>query len=170
MKSLVSHVLRDHVLLGAAASLSMLPYYGWSGCLLFWIATVLIDLDHYARFLWKTGFRFWSPQNMFRFFQEVHDRRFRPEFIVVEYLHTVEAFAIFAWLALTWKGFLIPIFAGFVFHELVDIVTLLRNGIPTRRCYSMIEYVWRIWQMRRRGLDPEVIYEEARVASGLTIR
>ncbi|MFH0983983.1 MAG: hypothetical protein V1882_00450 [Candidatus Omnitrophota bacterium] len=167
MKPLLSHVLRDHVLLGALASLVMLPFYGWSGCALFFLANILIDLDHYAFFLWKTRLRYWDPATMFRFFEEVHSRCYRPEFLVVEPIHTVEIFALLALGAFFGGGLFVPVFAGFFFHAVVDIIHLHRLRILTKRCHSLIEYFWRSACQRRRGMDPAVIDQEAMAAAGL---
>lgn len=167
MKPLLSHVLRDHVLLGVLSSLSMVPFYGWPGSVLFFSANILIDLDHYAFFLWKTRLRYWDPAAMFRFFEEVHSRRDRPEFLVVEPIHTVEIFVLLAFGSFFGGGLFVPVFAGFFFHAIVDIVHLHRLRILTKRCHSLVEYFWRSARQRRRGLDPGVIDQEAMDAAGL---
>lgn len=160
-KGLLHHVLRDHVLLGAAASFSMFPSFGWAGCLVFWAATVLIDLDHYAKFFYYTRFRQWSPSDMFRYFEATHSQRERPDCLMIEPLHTVEIFLLLGCAAIFWGGLWVPALAGMVFHALVDVVHLLSHKILTKRCHSLIEYVWRARQMRRRGLDPEAIFRAA---------
>ena len=166
-KVLFHHVMRDHVGLGVLASLSMYPFFGVWGCVLFVAATVLIDLDHYVHFLFLTRFRYWSFTAMFLFFEEIHHRRYRPELLVVEYLHNVEVFSLIVLAAFFWGGAFVPIFWGTLFHEFVDMVRLIHQKIPTRRCHSLIEYAWRIRKLRARGLDPEVLFEEARQATGL---
>lgn len=166
-KILFQHVIRDHLLLGMVVSLCMFPFFGWIGCVFFVAATLLIDLDHYAKFLWLTRFRYWGLPAMFLFFEEVHDRRYRPEFLVVEYVHTLEFFILLACAAFFWGGVLIPVFLGMLFHELVDIIHLIHLKILTKRCHSLLEYAWRIRKLREKGLDPEVLYREVREVTGL---
>ena len=166
-KVLFHHVIRDHLLLGAVVSLSMFPFFGWIGCALFVAATVLIDLDHYAKFLYLTRFRYWKFSDMFLFFEEVHSRRERPECLMVEYVHTVEVFVLLACATLFWGGFLVPVFAGMLFHVFVDIIHLIHMKILHKRCHSLIEYEWRVRKLRKQGLDPEVLYQEAREVTGL---
>jgi hypothetical protein len=166
-KFLFHHVIRDHLFLGLIVSLCMLPFFGWTGCVLFVAATVLIDLDHYAKFLWLTRFRYWGPSAMFLFFEEAHNRRYRPEFLVVEYIHTLEIFGLLACATFFWGGVLVPIFAGMLFHELVDIINLIHLKILTKRCHSLIEYAWRVRKLRKRGLDPDALFREVREVTGL---
>lgn len=166
-KALFYHVIRDHVFLGMIVGFSMFPFYGWAGWVFFVAATVLIDLDHYAKFLWFTRFRYWSPSSMFHFFEELYVRRHRSEFFDLEVLHTVEIFILMACCAFIWGGVWVPIFSGMIFHELVDIIHLAHSRVLTKLCHSLIEYTWRVRKMRERGLDPEVLYQEAREVTGL---
>ena len=166
-KVLFQHVIRDHLLLGALVSPCVFPFFGWTGCALFTAATVLIDLDHYAKFLWLTRFRYWRMSAMFLFFEEVHHRRHRPEFFSIEYAHTIEIFFLFACAAFLWRGALAPIFAGMLFHEGVDIIHLIHVKALTQRCHSLIEYAWRVRKLREKGLDPETLYREVRQVTGL---
>lgn len=167
MKPVFSHVIRDHVILGAFASLSMLPFYGGIGCCLFFLANILIDLDHYAHFLWVTRFRYWDIVSMFRFFEAHFLFRNRPEYLSMEALHTVEISVLITVATFYWGGVLSPIFAGLLFHAIVDVIQIVLLKVFTRRCHSLVEYFWRSRNMRRQGLDPVLIDQEALEAAGL---
>lgn len=167
MKPVLNHVVWDHGVFGVLASLAVTPFFGWTGGLVFFLASILIDLDHYIFFIRITGFRRWNPADMFRFFEELGPRCRSPGFLKVEYFHNIEFFALFGCCALAWKGLWVPAFWGLMFHTLTDIRFLTRGGILSKRCHSVVEYFWRLRELRKQGLDPGVVYRDTLKAAGL---
>lgn len=155
MKFLMNHVMRDHVALGGAAALAALPWFGWRGSLLFWLANILIDLDHYLHFAYARRGKSLGVKEMFLFHQSLFDQVRRPDFLALEIFHTVEFMALLGWLSFGVLPSLQPVFWGMAFHIGVDFVHLAKLGVFTKRCNSCVEYVLRRNAMLRRSLSPD---------------
>ena len=168
MKLLAGHVFRDHVLLGGLLALFLLPLLGAGGSLMFWLATVLVDLDHYLHFLFCIRFKSFSPRLMLQFHEEVFRRRGRPEFFALEIFHTVEFLFLAGIVSFLIFPALRPLFWGMVFHLAIDLVHLTRFGIFSKRTHSVVEYFWRRKKMHSEGKDPHSVFVEAAEAMGLS--
>jgi len=161
MKALTSHLLRDHVLIGAVAAALLVPVFGIWGSLIFWLATILIDLDHYLNFVVRCGFKHFSLPLMFRFHHALFQRKDRRDYLDIEIFHTAEFFALFAVLAFGFFPPLVPAFWGLAFHIAVDLVHLACHRILARRAHTFIEYFLRVKYMRSKGMDPDIVFLEA---------
>ena len=159
MKVLQNHVLRDHVIIGAVAGALLLPFLGLEGGFLFWISTILIDLDHFFNFLYYTRFRVFRLDVMFRFYEHVFHVRRREEFLAIEPFHAIEFLAAVGGGAF-WLPVIRPVFYGFLFHIAVDVVHLKRFGALTKRSHSVIEYYWRRKHILAAGGNPDRIFAE----------
>lgn len=166
MKALTHHVLRDHVLIGGMASLMAFPFLGPWGSLAFWLSTILVDLDHYLDFLLRTRFRMPGVGPMFRYHEILFQKKDRPEFLALEIFHTAEFLLLFGLFAFWRGGIFLSIFAGVMFHMLVDLIHLGRYRILTKRAHSLIEYLWRKKRFEEQGKIPAVIFKEVLEALG----
>lgn len=164
MKLLSGHVIRDHALIGGLVALILLPAFGVWGSFMFWAANVLIDLDHYFRFLYCTKFKILGIGPMFRFHEKVFEQRNRPGFLVLELFHTAE-FLLLVGVLSAFIPVLWPVFWGFLFHMLVDFIHLARFKMLTKRSYSIAEYFWRRRKLISTNRDPDLIFESALKAS-----
>jgi hypothetical protein len=162
MRVLVSHVIRDHVLLGALVAALLAPRYGLAWALTFWAASVLIDVDHHLHFLRFAGWRRWLDfRGMFRFNAHLFAAIRRSDYLVLEIFHTAEAVALVAVLAWGVSPILQPVFWGMCFHLAVDVVHLSLQGTPRARAWSFFEYAARAASLRRQEIDPTRIPREA---------
>ncbi len=153
--------LREHIIIGAVASIILIPQWGIWRVLLFWGAEVLIDADHYWDYLWRSKFQDWSGWRMFRYYDLFSKRLHDKNFLGFSLLHTVEVFAAVYLLAYYWNyTFFITIFWGMVFHIILDMIWLLKYKVFFGRAYSIIEYWFRKRSMLRRGLNPDGFYKE----------
>lgn len=148
--SLLVHVLRDHALLGGAAAAGVWAAADARAALLFWLANILIDADHYLHFLLATRFAQWTPGDMFRFHQRLFEEARRPDFYVLELFHTAEFAAVAAAAAWLLAPSLWPAVFGGLFHIAVDWVHLARHGMLGKRANSVIEYLWKTRLRRAR--------------------
>ncbi len=166
-QALTNHVLRDHVLIGGLAAACLAPFWGPWESLAFWIATVMVDADHYLHYLSCTKGRHFGIGPMLRFHEELFSRRHRPELLVLEIFHTVEFVLLLGWAAFNYFQGLIPVFWGVVFHMAVDFIHLKRYGILSKRVNSFLEYEWRKKGLLKQGLDPSRLMEETLNAANL---
>jgi hypothetical protein len=152
--------VRDHLIFGGVASLGLYPFWGTQS-LLFFTASVMIDLDHYLDYLIHNRFRDFSIRKMLI----LHDRFFgemgRPNFLVVNLLHTLEFLTIVYLMALFLSSLGLTItILGLLFHLLLDTISLARHRATFKRAFSIVEYLVRRNRMMRRGLYPQEVYEE----------
>ncbi len=158
-----SHVVRDHMLLGAAAALLLSRFAPVRDCVLFWLATVFVDVDHYFNLLFWSRFRCFSVPKLIRFYGFiVENRRKYPAFLAIESFHTAEFLGL---LALSAYGlnvqFLKPVLWGVAFHIVVDFFHLTRLGALKARRNSFIEFFLLRSALLKRGLDPTQAQRDA---------
>jgi hypothetical protein len=106
---------RDHALLGAAAAALLLPRLGRRS-VAFMAGSVLIDVDHAAEYAWWTGGRVSFPRGFGRFQDRLWEQVRRPEYLVLNPLHTLECFATVALLGRS-RPWLRALLLGMVFHR-----------------------------------------------------
>ncbi len=150
--------VRYHALSGGIAAAALVPVLGPYSAV-FLAASVLVDGDHYLDYLYRNGFQDFSVRNTFTFHDRLFERGKGKNFLGLNVGHTVEwlllvygASAVTGWLwvrAALW---------GMLFHLIVDLIYLLQQKRLKRRALSIIEYVIRWRQMKRRGLHPELPY------------
>lgn len=144
-----------------------MPLLGTQGGLIFWISTMVVDIDHYVEFIFLTRFRKLGFKPMFRFFEELFQRRDRKEFLVLEIFHTFEFLGLLALLAWGWGGPVLYVFYGVLFHMVVDFFHLLRYGALGKRSPSLIEYHLRKRKFFSEGKNPHRVIEEALQEAGI---
>lgn len=149
-----------HLVLGTVAAAALVPVLG-AGSVAFGAASVLLDADHYADYLYRNRLSDFSLRRAVRFNQLLFDKAKAGPFLSVDVFHTVEALALAGVVAL-WAGpLLIAAFWGMLFHVALDLVDLRRHGLLTKRAHSIVEYMIR-WNLRnRRGEDLEAPYRAA---------
>lgn len=159
--------LKHHIIYGGIASLCLFPKFGFlSG--IFWVASVLIDIDHYIEFLWKNRFTNFRFRKMFDYCNVIVGWNTRPGLLGLSIFHTAEVIG-GIYLASIWvnSNIINAIFWGMVFHMTLDILFLLKIGALFCRAFSFIEYVIRKRIMIKSGLSPDAIFQEALILAGV---
>ena len=134
--------LRDHIIAGGAGSLALWPFIK-KGVIIFWLASVLIDFDHYIDFIYRNGFKNFSIKKMFEYYELV-DKRYEENGTGVLFLslfHTGEFLILWYCLAL-WLGsyFMMLVFWGMIFHIFFDFMFMARKRCIFARAYFLTEY------------------------------
>lgn len=153
--------LKDHLILGGAASVVLYPALG-KDAVFFFAGSVLIDIDHYLEYLYHNGFRDFGVANMFRYHEALRDSWGRPDFLNFEAFHTLEFVASVLALAL-WldSAAVFAFFMGLIFHIASDAAFLLRLRIFRLRANSLLEYLIRKRRFDSMGLSPSSVHKDA---------
>lgn len=146
---------RYHILLGAIFTLIFFLVFQNTKIiylLLIFFSSFLIDFDHYFNATVKK--RKISLFNAFEYYriQGVKERkeiasgirRKSPDF---QFFHPIEFHLIVLALSLLWIGFFY-IFIGMLFHSLIDIVWLYKEGFLHRREFFFSRWLWQ--QLRKK--------------------
>ncbi|MFQ5480250.1 MAG: hypothetical protein ACE5DW_03140 [Thermodesulfobacteriota bacterium] len=153
--------LRDHIILGGAASAALYAFTELE-VIWFFFASVLIDIDHYLDFVYHTGLRDVSPTNMFSYHRTLQRWWHDPAFLNMEIFHTAEFLFIVITLAMVLKsGILLALFLGLIFHIALDMIFLVRHGIFNKRTNSIISYFIKKRRLTGDGHNPEKLYKMA---------
>src|SRR5437773_10588041 len=106
---------------------------------------------------------------MFEFHRTLFPQIRRPDFLALGFFHTVEWFAL-VYLVATFleSSAVAAAFWGMSFHLALDALWLTLHRALFSRPFSMIEYVLRRRRLRPRGLEPDLVYDKALTAVGLT--
>jgi len=152
--------LRDHVILGTVAAVSLYPLWGAPRSLLFLLAAVFIDVDHYIDYLWRTKGKDWRPSQMFRYYEKFNEHMYDSDNLGFSLFHTLEIFILLFLLAYYINYvFFITIIAGMLFHMVLDMLWLAYYRIFLVRPYSLIEYFLRRNHRIKKGLHPQSYYD-----------
>jgi hypothetical protein len=156
---------RDHVILGSAASVGLYFYLG-AGALhnviFFWMASILIDIDHYLDYIYNNRFTDYSFKRMMAYHGLLYKRRFDPAFINLSIFHCVESMGALLITALyTGSTVLLYIWWGFLFHIVFDTIKLVYDGKPSIRSNTIIGYFFRVRRLRLQGFDTKAVYTRA---------
>ena len=137
---------RWHIVLGFLFSIILfliIPGVSWIMISLVFLASVFIDLDHYANAVYKTGnislfsaFDYYKQKEREEIAERKRGIRRRGDF---QFFHTIEFHLLIALLGFVWIGFFY-IFMGMAFHSLLDIIDMGRSGMLYRR-----EFVFSNW-------------------------
>lgn len=153
--------LKEHIVYGGTASLILTPFFGVKS-IYFFIASILIDSDHYVDFLYFSRFRNWSVKSMFRFHGQLKEWKVRDNFMALEAFHTVEFIFSILILGIYFQSTeLVLVFSGMVFHMFLDLIRLYQYKAIPLRALSFIEYWLRARKMRSAGIDPEKLFHNA---------
>lgn len=124
-------LVSKHIFLGAAFSLII----GWAlqlGNLQIWIiflASFLIDFDHYLIFCWRTGN--WNLRNAYNSHLVVG----KPTLVI---FHTIEFYLLVLGLALIWNWFFL-VLLGMIFHCICDYIWM--KIAKEERVFCLIRYL-----------------------------
>lgn len=151
------------MLAGAVAAVFAGVFLGAWGAFIFWITTILVDVDHYLQFLRYGGGKHLSIKKFLAFhvylFQDVRNN---DKFLTVHLFHTAEFVALAAVAAFMlahpygWAAL-----AGIIVHILTDFRHLARHGVYGRRANSYLEYFRRYNRLKKAGLDPDLPFKAA---------
>ena len=152
--------LREHVILGGVAAVSLYPFFGFWQSLLFWVSAVLIDADHYLDYLWKTKGKDWSPKAMFKYYDKVTEHMYDKENLGFSLLHTVEIFILVYLLAIEVNYiFFMTVLAGMLFHLVLDLSYLSYHKVFYVRSFSLFQHSITKKKMRKNGLNHHNFYK-----------
>lgn len=133
--------LKKHLIATALVSIPLLAATPPAETAVFCVGSVLIDVDHQIFYITRTGR--YDIAGMFRYFREDVDRHLDSiPYLGVCILHTAEFFLAVAILSLFFPIFKY-LFAGLVFHIMLDIYDLVRLKVPFIRAYSLTEHLIR---------------------------
>lgn len=150
-----------HIVSGGVAASLLIPVLGVNS-VVFWASSVLIDGDHYLDYLYRNGFKDFSVKRMFTFHELLFTRGQEQNFLGLNIMHTVE-FLLLLYAVATFTGSTLVMAAlwGMLFHMVVDVIYLYRQGRLFRRAFSIVEYAIRWNRMKRQGLRPQLPYHSA---------
>lgn len=134
--------LSQHLAVTGIAAAALLPVWN-EEILLFSVGSVLIDVDHYLLYIRRTG-RF-DIRGMFRYFEELWKIEKNIPYVGLCLFHTFDFFLAVGVLSLHYPA-LQPLLAGLLFHFAVDMIDLVRKGVPFIRAYFLLEHL-----IRRKG-------------------
>lgn len=157
---------RDHLILGTGASAAIYHTLGLN-TVFFWVATFMIDIDHYMNFVYHNSLRDLSFKGMFDYYDVLDKLAHLPEFLDIEVFHSGE-FMLFLYLISYWSNssILRAVMWGFLFHITLDWISLAWNEIFFKRANFIIEYFIRKKMLSSSGLSPVDVYNEALRTAG----
>ena len=138
---------RWHIIFGGAFTLLLwlaVPGISWIYLLLVFLASFLIDFDHYAasvlmteRLSLKESFKYHESVGRTEIEEKKRGIRRRGDFHL---FHTVEFHLLVGLLGLVWIGFFY-IFIGMIFHSLLDVVDLTKRDTFYRREFFFFNWL-----------------------------
>lgn len=159
--------LKEHVILGGGAAVGLSQVLGPQDSLIFFASSVLIDVDHYWKYLWHTRFTNWSPRKTFAFHRRLFEKIRDVECVSVDLFHTVECLALVYTASLVLgTGAVFAALWGMVFHLGLDLVRLRVHGVTFKRALSLVEYWIRRRRLIARGFDPDRVYRNTLIEIG----
>jgi hypothetical protein len=127
-----------HILYGAIFSLVLIPLFGIWNSLIVFLASFLIDMDHYTRYVYEK--KDFSIIRSIKYYYNKSIKR-RHEIYL---LHTVEC-----WILLLLLGYYNPIFIfillGFLFHMACDFIDMINKKYYEVRVYSIV--IWMLLKL-----------------------
>jgi len=153
--------LKEHATYGAAVSAALYPVLG-AKVAFFYIPSVLIDADHYLDYLYFSKFRDWSVKQMFRFHGVLYKFvRLNREILALEAFHTAEFLLAILGVGLYFRSdAVLLMFAGLMFHMVLDLIRMAQWKRIDVRALSFVEYAVRKRRMIKQGTHPEAIFFE----------
>ena len=162
-RRLAIHVVRDHMALGALVAMLLKPALGVDGALIFWLATVLMDLDHHLVFIWRSGWRnVVRIDHMLRYVRFIFESTPDHALVALDPFHTLEVLALLYGAGILWPSvWLRALGLGCAVHFVTDVVHQIRHRRAFTRAYSLIEYLIRRRQLVAAGMAPDRPFQEA---------
>ncbi len=167
--------MQEHIVYGGAASTVVGYFWGpWNG-LVFWLASVLIDFDHYLDHVYRTRGADWKVSSIFKMDtycrRKLESGQMQKGTLCLSLFHTVEAFAaVYVAAKYYEQSFFMFVFFGMMFHLFLDLLALAKHNAVFMRALSLVEYVIRRRLMKKKGIDPDLFYREAFRALGIPVR
>lgn len=166
---------QEHIAYGGAASAVVAMIWGPWNALVFWLASVLIDVDHYLDHIYRTGGADWNVLSIFKldnyFRKKLDTGEMQKRALCFSLFHTAEVFlAVYVTATHYGQSLLMFVFFGMVFHLFLDLLFLTRYKALFMRALSIVEYMIRKRIMKRRGIDPDKYYLEACREMGIPVR
>jgi len=128
---------KTHAILGAV--FSVLIYFIFHVSLfnvsLIFLASVLIDFDHYVFYIQKKND--FSLKNSYNFLKKESQKKHKP---MLHIFHTLEFMILIIILSFIWQGFLF-VFIGMIFHSAFDIGDFIYHKKYTAREHFLIRYL-----------------------------
>lgn len=124
-----------HVVQGLLSGAVLYPIIG-ENAIVFGLAAILIDVDHVFEYVVDT--RDFSLKGCSAYYI-VLLKNVDKGFLGLSVFHTVEMYLILL-LFTNWFPVLFYVLMGFLFHHFFDMLSLVRQGIPFARAFSVVEY------------------------------
>ena len=134
---------KTHIILGLVFSLilfNLFPEIGLLGFFTIFIASFMIDIDHYIFFVWfkknpspKAAFLWFITKNKYYLSLPTIERKKAPTSPCI--LHGLEAIVILLALSLV-NNFFFFILVGFLFHEILDFISITYYGFSYNHILS----------------------------------
>lgn len=131
--------LIQHIKYSSIPSLILVPFTGVNA-LYFFLASILIDTDHYLGYIWSK--RSFSIKGMFQYYDELFRYVKKNPYLGICVFHTAEFLTIFIFLSF-YSSIAFYIFLGFIYHLILDTVFLYKERCLFKKANSIIEYIIR---------------------------
>ncbi len=138
---------RWHILLGAVFTFIfwiVFPETNLIYLILMFLASFLIDFDHYASFVSKTGkiglfqaFDYHKEMEKKSIRERKRGIRRKGDFHI---FHTIEIHILVLLLGFLWEGFFF-VFIGMLFHSILDIISIAYEGYLYRREFFFVNWL-----------------------------
>jgi hypothetical protein len=132
-------LLRDHIKYSFVLFLILVWFLKIKALYIF-IASILIDLDHYLDFAIKN--QNLSLSKMFKYHEELFEFIKNNPYFGISLFHTVEFMALLIILSI-FNPFFSYILFGTIFHLLLDSIYLYHHKCLSKRAFSIVQYILR---------------------------
>ncbi len=128
-----------HIVQSVTASAALYPVIG-EHAILFGLAAVFIDVDHYIEYVRDTGSL--DPKGIFTYCNLI-EKNLDKNFLVLSIFHTLE-FCTLMFMLTPVFPLLTYVLAGILFHLAADLYHIVFTlGRPFARAFSIVEYLYR---------------------------
>tara|TARA_Y100000310_G_C20126541_1_gene553873 strand:- start:72 stop:548 length:477 start_codon:yes stop_codon:yes gene_type:complete len=154
---------RIHIISGAIFALVLyliFPYIGFLEASIIFLASFLIDVDHYIYYVYKTrklglrGSFLWYFKNKNKFFKMSKDQR-KKVYVGLCALHGIESIIILlvlVWVYTSFSFLFLSVAIGFIFHQVLDFIDINRRELSTDKVFS---FTYSIIQSKNKKLLQE---------------
>ncbi|MFH1307808.1 MAG: hypothetical protein ABIH72_03065 [archaeon] len=130
-----------HILIGAVFFLFLIPFIGALSALIVYLASVLIDFDHYTVYVYrKKGLSLKKAYNFYMKFEKYKKSGKKGIKLPLNVLHTLE-FTIILGILSFFNYYILLIFVGFLFHSLVDLIYMTVKDYTGLREYFFFRWL-----------------------------
>jgi hypothetical protein len=154
--------LKVHTVQSIVTSTLLYPVIG-TGVIPFGLSVVFIDVDHLVEYVKDT--RCANLLGIFPYYRIIENNLDR-NYLALSIFHTIEFFTLIFGLSFIYPVFRY-IFAGIMWHMVMDVIFLFKAGRPFIRAYSLIEYIIRSRSGRYETSAMELMRQEGINFSGI---